>query len=77
MKLEQYKDLSGGGGITAYKILEEGIIIEFQHKDLYLYDYVKPGKHHVEQMKILAGKGKGLTTYINQNIRNNYGRKLN
>jgi hypothetical protein len=77
MTLKNYKDLSGRGGITGYKILPEGIILQFQHKHLYLYDYLRPGKDHVEQMKTLAGKGKGLTTYINQNIRENYKQKLN
>jgi hypothetical protein len=68
--LKKYK------GITSYKILEKGIILEFQYKDLYLYNYEKPGKKHVEQMKILAESGKGLTTYVNQNVRENYKEKI-
>lgn len=74
---EDYKDLSGRGGITAFKILPDSIILEFQHKDLYLYDYKNPGKDHVKQMKVLAKQGRGLTTYINQNVRGNYRKKLN
>jgi len=77
MKLKNYKDLSGSGGITGYQFLQNGIILQFKSKDLYLYDYKKPGKQHIEQMKILAEKGKGLTTYVNQNIRDNYSQKLN
>ena len=62
--------------MTAYEILKDSIILQFQYKDLYLYDYEKPGESHVEQMKILAKKGKGLTTYINQNVRDNYKEKV-
>ena len=74
--MEKYKGISGNYGVTAYKILKDSIILQFQYKDLYLYDYEKPGKHHVERMKILAEKGKGLTTYVNQNVRENYREKL-
>jgi hypothetical protein len=76
MELEKYKDLSGRGGVTGYKIFHEGIIVQFQNRDIYLYDYIKPGKYYIDQMKTLAKNGKGLTTYINQNIRENYRKKL-
>lgn len=76
MELNRYKDISGGGGITGYQFVPNGIILQFKHKDLYLYDNSKPGENHVQQMKILAKKGKGLTTYVNQHVRENYKRKL-
>jgi hypothetical protein len=76
-KLKNYKDLSGGSGITGYQFLQNGIILQFKHKNSYLYDYKKPGKQHIEQMKMLAEKGRGLTTYINKNVRDNYSQKLN
>jgi len=71
-----YKDLSGHGGITAYQFVPNGIILQFKHRELYLYDDSRPGKNHVEQMKALAKKGRGLTTYVNQHVRENYKRKL-
>ena len=74
--MKKYEDLSGRGGVTGYKNLLRGIILEYQHKDQYLYDYEKPGKNHVEQMKILAESGKGLTTYVNENVRDNYKEKV-
>jgi hypothetical protein len=76
MKLERYKDLSGSGGITGYKFLDDGIMLQFKYRDLYLYDDKKPGKGHIEQMKILAKRGKGLTTYVNQNVRENFKEKI-
>ena len=75
--MKKYKGKSGNNGVTAYEILEKKIILEFKYKDLYLYDYTKPGKKHVEQMKILAEDGKGLTKYVNQNVRDNYKEKIN
>jgi len=74
--LKKYKGISGNHGVTAYEILKDSIILQFQYKDLYLYDYEKPGESHVEQMKILAERGKGLTKYVNQNVRDNYKEKI-
>ena len=75
-QLKKYKGISGNNGITSYEILDRGIVLEFRYKDLYLYDYTRPGKKHVEQMKILAEVGKGLTTYVNQKVRDNYKEKI-
>lgn len=63
------------GGVTAYEILEDGIILKFKDGRSYLYNYENPGKIHVEEMKRLAVKGSGLTTYINQEVRDNYSGK--
>jgi len=75
--MKRYEDRSGRGGITGFENLSDGIILEFKYDDQYLYDYLKPGKEHVEQMKILAERGEGLTTYVNQHVRGNYRKKLN
>ena len=77
MELTKYKNLSGESGVTAYKFLSNGIVLQFNHNEIYLYDNSKPGRLHVKQMKVLAIKGKGLTTYVNQNVRDNYKLKLN
>lgn len=71
-----YKNLSEGGGIIGYKIIRDGIILKFGNRDEYQYDYLVPGKEHVEQMKILAEQGKELTTYVNKYVRGNYRSKL-
>lgn len=75
--MKRYENRSGRGGITGYEISPDGIILEFNYKDEYLYDYSKPGREQVEQMKILAERGEGLTTYVNQHVRDNYRKKLN
>jgi len=76
MELKNYKDLSDDGGIMGYFFLEDGIIIQFSNGWYYLYDYKKPGREHVERMKAFAQEGKGLKTYINQYVRNNYAEKF-
>jgi len=71
--MEPYKNFSGNSGVREFEIHKAGIILRFgNEKAYYVYNYDKPGKPDVEQMKKLARIGKGLTTYINQNVRGNY-----
>jgi hypothetical protein len=66
----------GNSGISAYDPRPHSIVIEFKSGEQYRYDYSRPGRRHVEEMKRRAAKNAGLTTYINQNVRKNYARKL-
>ena len=70
--MKRYKNISGESGVTAYEILEEGIRVQFISKDIYYYSYDSTGKKHIEKMKTLAKKGRGLATYISQNIREKF-----
>ncbi|MEJ7680018.1 MAG: hypothetical protein WKG06_19600 [Segetibacter sp.] len=58
------------------KSFQNGIILEFKDGRTYLYNYRKPGKRDVENMKILVLSGSGLTTYVNQHVRDNYYKRL-
>ena len=69
--MEKYTGLEKGG-VSAYQIFDDAIILKFKDGRTYLYDYVKPGKEQVEEMKKLAITGSGLTTYVNQHVRGNY-----
>ena len=72
-----YRNLGGNSGVTAYSIGETSITIRFKTGGFcYVYDYGRPGAAHVEQMKLLAERGKGLATYISQHVREKYARKL-
>lgn len=75
-KMKAYQNLSGNSGIKAYEILPEAIQIEFTDGSIYRYDYNIPGQREVRIMKALAQKGIGLTTFINQEIRENFAEKL-
>jgi hypothetical protein len=63
-------------GIQSFKTGKGFIIIQFSDGTKYLYNYDKPGRRHVEKMKAIAKEGKGLSTYINKYVRNNYALKL-
>lgn len=73
--MELYKNISGNSGVIAYEIGPDYIRIKFQDGKIYNYDYLVPGKTHVEEMKNRAIKGRGLTTYINKFVRENYSGK--
>jgi len=67
---------SGVSGVESFEIGDRSITVRFVEGGTYLYDQVKPGKQHLAQMIALARAGAGLATYINQQVRDNYARKL-
>jgi hypothetical protein len=74
--MKPYKNLANNSGIRAYEILNDGIKIQFNNNATYLYDFRIPGRDHVERMKQLATAGKGLSTYISQQLDGRYADKL-
>ena len=59
--MEEYKG-SNNSGISGYEILENGMLLKYKTDQRpYLYDYLKPGRLHVENMKELAKQGEGLS----------------
>ena len=71
--MKKYHNKAGNSGVTAYEIGKDYIKVWFVgHEDPYIYNYVKPGKEHVEQMKRCALAGEGLSTYISKYVKNNY-----
>lgn len=73
--MENY-NRSENSGVSGFEITNNGIILEFKDGRTYLYDNSKPGTDHVENMKTLALSGRGLTSYVNQNVRDNYKKRL-
>jgi len=74
--MKPYKNLNGNSGIKAYELLPDGIKIQFADDSIYLYNYEFNGERAIKIMKGLAKKGIGLTTYINQEIRENFAQKI-
>ena len=74
--MEPYLDRSGTSGIAAYEIRDEAIVLRFKQGGTYLYDWSKPGWRHVEAMKLRAKAGRGLTSYVNRHVRENYAARL-
>lgn len=70
--MERYLNRRENSPITHFQIEDERIIVWFKRGKSYSYSYGKAGKSHVEQMKILARSGSGLSAYITQNVRFQY-----
>lgn len=70
--MENYLNRRGNSPITHFQIENEKIIVWFKGGKSYSYSYRKAGKDHVEQMKILAKSGSGLSAYITKNVRFSY-----
>ena len=74
--MQKYKSKNESSGVLRYESGLDYIKIEFHDHKVYLYNYQKPGKEHVENMKRLALSSKGLSTYINVHVRENYALKI-
>lgn len=74
--MKRYGNSHGHSGIVAYQTTPTSIIVRFVNGDLYEYSDRKPGRAIVERMKKLAAAGRGLSTFISQNVQGNYSRRL-
>lgn len=71
--MQKYANLHGNSGIDSYSSLPTSIKVKFvRGSKVYVYNHVKPGSVHVSKMKELAVAGRGLATYISQNVQKNY-----
>ena len=70
--MKRYANISRNSGVLAYEIDSDSIEIKFIDGRVYRYSYNIPGKRYVEQMKILAKKGKGLSGYISKYVKDRY-----
>ena len=64
--MQRYQNKSGTSGVTAFEIGDDYIKVRFKTNEIYTYNYSIPGSEMVEEMKVLAFKGKGLSTYISR-----------
>ena len=68
--MQRYNNLNGDSGIHSFEIGDDYIVVQFSGTPrVYKYSYLKAGRTHVEQMKLLALGGSGLNSYINQNTK--------
>lgn len=66
-----YRNLNGDSAVISYETTEDSIHVVFKsgaHRN-YLYDYSRPGKSQVDQMKFLASQGHGLCAFINKSVK--------
>ncbi len=74
--MPHYRNLDGHSGVVAYESTPDSIVLTFVGGDRYLYGAQRPGRAMVEQMKALANAGRGLSTFVSQQVRGAYERKL-
>jgi hypothetical protein len=74
--MEKYQNQGGNSGAVGYEFTDDGIKVKFRDKAVYLYTEESTGREHIKEMKKLAVAGKGLTTYINRNVRQRYAKKI-
>lgn len=74
MAFEKYRNTQTNSGVTAFELHKEQISVLFDNM-VYIYTYPVTGRKHVDEMKRLAKKGKGLSTYISQNVKEKYQEK--
>ena len=74
--MSRYKNLSGHSGVVAYETTTDSITLTFTDGGRYLYTSVSVGRAALDRMIALAKAGRGLSTFVSQNVRENYERKL-
>jgi hypothetical protein len=74
--MQPYKNSNRDTGVVAYETGDNGIAVQFRDGSVYLYTVKSAGLASINKMKDLAKKGKGLTTYINQYVKDLYEKKI-
>lgn len=73
---ENYKNLGGNSKVEKFLIDSQSITIKFKtNKFLYLYNSIKPGIKHIEEMIKFAKLGSGLGGYITRDVKDEYAEK--
>ncbi len=71
--METYLNKRGNSPISYYEFGDDYITVSFKgSKKNYTYSYLGAGEAHVENMKILAISGSGLSAYITRNVSKAY-----
>lgn len=71
-----YQNKNNTSGIAAYEMGPDYIRIEFTTGAVYEYDHAHTGAAQIEHLKYLAEQGKGLNSYLNRNVHQQYSRRL-
>ena len=74
--MERYNNGGRSTGAVAYQIVNDGIEVKFQDDSVYLYTKEATGADNVEKMRKLAAEGRGLTSFINREVKKRYAKKL-
>ena len=73
--MQRYTNRSGESGVLAYELGPDWIAVKFAEGAVYRYDAERPGRPVVAEMKRLAERGSGLSTYISRVVQGNFAKK--
>ncbi|OIO01609.1 MAG: hypothetical protein COX65_04955 [Elusimicrobia bacterium CG_4_10_14_0_2_um_filter_56_8] len=73
---EKYQNLSGNSVVLQYKIVHDSVTVTYTDHSVYIYTNQSAGRLNVKKMKDLALAGKGLGTFIEANVKENFSRKI-
>jgi hypothetical protein len=71
-QFETYGKPGRDTGVLRYALEPDAIHVQFRDGSIYVYDFAKTSREHVETMQRLAAAGAGLSTYISQHVHNRY-----
>lgn len=74
--MKRYRHSAADTGILAYDYGEDWIAVRFKNESVYEYTQASAGRKAITTMKQLADAGEGLTTFINQFVKDRYARRL-
>ena len=74
--MKKYKNLSGKSNVALYEVAKDSITIRFTTCSVYIYTNQSAGSSNISQMKSLALAGKGLSTFIDTNVKERFARKI-
>jgi len=70
--MQQYANLGGDSNVLRFEIGPDSIAVSFKDGTVYLYGNLVTGQDNVEKMKALAEAGRGLGTFIEENVGDAY-----
>jgi len=73
---ERYKNASGKSTVATYQLMKDAVTIGFASHEKYIYSNQSAGSENVTKMKVLALAGKGLGTFIENNLKEKFARKI-
>lgn len=74
--MKKYKNVSGKSTVTMFELAKDVVTIRFTSQEVYRYSNQSAGSENISKMKLLALAGKGLGTFIENNVKEKFARKV-
>jgi hypothetical protein len=74
--MKKYKNLGGKSAVAQYEVAKDSVTIRFTTHAVYIYTNQSAGSENIRKMKTLALAGKGLSAYIENNVKDRFLRKV-